>query len=65
MSNSDNKYIDQFSLPASAREALCRNVGDDLIKAIVGDNTRRWAPTPPKPKSIVDQLVERFNPKAE
>jgi hypothetical protein len=65
MSNSDNKYIDQFSLPASAREALCRNVGDDLIKAIVSDNRPGWAPTPPKPKSVVDELVEKFNPKAE
>jgi hypothetical protein len=25
----------------------------------------RWALTPPKPKSVVDKLVEKFNPKAE
>jgi hypothetical protein len=35
MSDRDNKYLDQFQLPASAREALCRNVGDDLMGAIV------------------------------
>jgi len=65
MSNSDNKYLDQFQLPASARAALTRTVGDDLVKAIVSDNRRGWAPTPPKPKSVVDELVEKFNPKAE
>jgi hypothetical protein len=59
MSERDNKYLDQFQLPASAREALTRTVGDDLIKAIVADNYKRWAPTPPKPKSEVASSAQR------
>jgi len=35
------------------------------VRAIVGDHYQRAAPTPPTPKSIVDQLVEGFAPKAD
>ena len=62
---SDTKYLDQFQLPASATEAMAKAVSTDVVQAIVQDNIRRWAPTPPKPKSVVDELVERFNPKAD
>jgi len=43
-----------------------RAVPDSVVKAIVEDHYgRRWTPTPPPPKSIVDQLVEKFGPKAD
>ena len=64
MSLSD-KIIDKLGMPASATEAMAKAVPTDLIQAIVGDNYRRSAPTPPKPKSVVDELVEKFNPKAD
>ena len=62
---SDTKYLDQFSLPRSATEAMAKAVPSDVVQAIVQDNMRRWAPTPPKPKSVVDELVEKFNPKGD
>ena len=33
-----------------------------VTRAIVRDNYRRSAPTPPAPKSIVDTLLEKFGP---
>jgi hypothetical protein len=45
----DDEYIDRLKMPKSAVEALARAVPDDVVKAIVGDNYGRWAPTPPKP----------------
>jgi hypothetical protein len=47
-------------MPQSALDAMAKAVPDDVV-----DNYNRWAPTPPKPKSVVDELVERFNPKAD
>ena len=52
-------------MPQPALDAMAKAVPDDVVKAIVGDNYNCWAPTPPKPKSVVDELVERFNPKAD
>ena len=48
----------------SAVAGLARAVPDDVVRAIVGDHYQRAAPTPPPAKSIVDQLVEKFGPKA-
>jgi hypothetical protein len=39
--------------------------GTARIRAIVRDNYRRSAPTPPAPKNIVDTLLEKFGPKAD
>jgi hypothetical protein len=61
MSSSD-KIIDKLRMPASAVADMARAVPTDVVKGIVSDNTRGWAPTPPAPKSIVDTLVERFGP---
>jgi hypothetical protein len=57
---SDEKYIDRLAMPKSAVEAMARAVPTDVVKGIVSDHTRGWAPTPPAPKSIVDTLLERF-----
>ena len=62
---SDDRYIDRLRMPASAVADMARAVPTDLVKAIVGDNYRRSAPTPPAPKGIVDTLLERFAPKAD
>jgi hypothetical protein len=43
-------------------DAMARAVPTDVVKGIVGDHYKRAAPTPPAPKSIVDQLVEKFGP---
>jgi hypothetical protein len=43
-----------------ALDAMAKAVPDDVV-----DNCNRWAPTPPKPKSVVDERVERFNLKAD
>jgi hypothetical protein len=61
MSSSD-KIIDKLGMSKSAVEAMARAVPDDVVRGIVSDHTRGWAPTPPPQKSIVDQLVERFAP---
>jgi len=42
--------VDKLAMPKSAAEALANDE--------VTDNSRRWAPTPPAPKSVVDELVE-------
>jgi hypothetical protein len=57
--------IDRLRMPAPAVVDLAKAVPDDVVRAIVGDHYKRAAPTPPAPKSIVDTLVERFNPKAD
>ena len=43
-------------------DAMARAVPTDVVKGIVSDHYKRAAPTPPAPKSIVDQLVEKFGP---
>jgi hypothetical protein len=64
--SSSNKIIDKLAMPKSAVEDMARAVPTDLVKGIVSDHYRRSAPTPPpKPKSVVDELVEKFNPKAD
>jgi len=60
--SSSNKIIDKLAMPKSAVADLARAVPTDLIKAIVGDNYRRSAPTPPPQKSVVDTLLEKFGP---
>ena len=62
---SDDRYIDRLRMPPSAVADMARAVPTDLVKAIVGDNYRRSAPTPPPAKSIVDTLLEKFAPKAD
>ena len=49
-------------MPPSATEVTARAVPTDLVKAIVGDNYRRAAPTPPVPKGLVESLVENSSP---
>jgi hypothetical protein len=34
-----------------------------LVKEIVADNYRRAAPTPARPKSVIDALIEKFGKK--
>jgi len=48
----------------SATHAFVNAVPDQLVKEIVADNYRRAAPTPTRPKSVIDALVEKFG-KAE
>jgi hypothetical protein len=62
---SDDRYIDRLRMPPSAVADMARAFPTDLVKAIVGDNYRRSAPTPPPAKSIVDTLLEKFAPKAD
>ena len=57
--------IDRLRMPKSAVDALAKAVPDDVVRAIVGDHYQRAAPTPPPAKSIVDELVEKFGPKAD
>jgi len=64
MSSSD-KIIDKLAMPKSAVADMARAVPTDVIKGIVSDNYRRAAPTPPRAKSIVDQLVGKFGLKAD
>jgi len=61
---SHDRYIDRLRMPQPATDALAGAVPDGVVKAIVGDNYRRSAPTSPAPKGVVDSLVERFAPKA-
>jgi len=44
----------------SALDALVKAVPDQLVKEVVADNYRRAAPTPARPQSVIDALVERF-----
>jgi hypothetical protein len=60
--DSTSKLLDRLQMPASVVEEMVRAVPDDVVRAIVRDNCPRAAPTPPAPKSTVDQLVERFGP---
>jgi hypothetical protein len=57
---SDDRYIDKLTMPRSALDALVKAVPDQLVKEIVADNYRRAAPTPTRPQSVIDALVERF-----
>jgi hypothetical protein len=59
------KLIDALRMPQSATEAMAKAVPTDVVRAIVADNYRRSAPTPPPAKSIVDTLLEKFAPKAD
>jgi hypothetical protein len=52
--------IDCLKMPASAVADLVKAVPDQLVKEIVADHYRRVAPTPPRPKSVIDALVEKF-----
>jgi hypothetical protein len=63
MSSSD-KILDSLAMPRSAIDAMAKAVPTDVVRAIVSDHYKRAAPTPPPAKSIVDQLVEKFGPKA-
>ena len=61
-----DKLIDRLQIPKSAVAEMAKAVPTDVVKGIVSDHYRRSAPTPPpKPKSVVDELVEKFNPKAD
>jgi len=53
---SDDRYIDKLTMSLSAPDAL-KAVPDQLVKEIVADHS---APTPARPKSIIDALVEKF-----
>ena len=57
--------IDRLQMPRSAIDALVKAFPDDVVRAIVGDHYQRAAPTPAPANSIVDQLVEKFGPKAD
>ena len=48
---SDDQYIDKLTMP------------DQAVKEIVADHYRRAAPTPARPKSLIDALVEKFGKK--
>jgi hypothetical protein len=55
--------IDRLKMPASAVADLVKVVPDQLVKEIVADHYRRAAPTPTRPKSLIDALVEKFGMK--
>ena len=55
--------IDRLQMPRSAIDALVKAFPDDVVRAIVGDHYRRAAPTPARPKSVIDTLVEKFGKK--
>jgi|AmaraimetFIIA100_FD_contig_121_216428_length_451_multi_4_in_0_out_0_1 hypothetical protein len=57
---SDDRYMDKLTMTRSALDALVKAVPDQLVKEIVADNYRRAAPTPTRPQSVIDALVERF-----
>ena len=57
---SDDRYIDKLTMPRGALDTLVKAVPDQLVKEIVADHYRRVAPTPPRPKSVIDALVEKF-----
>src|SRR5262249_48657720 len=57
---SDDRYIDKLTMTRSALDALVKAVPDQLVKEIVADNYRRAVPTPTRPQSVIDALVERF-----
>jgi hypothetical protein len=61
---SDDRYIDKLTMPRSALDALVKAVPGQLVKKIVVDNYHRTPPTPPRPKSVIDALVEKLG-KAE
>ena len=56
----DDQYIDKLTMPQSAMDALVKAVPDQLVREIVADNYRRAAPTPARPQSLIDALVEKF-----
>jgi hypothetical protein len=60
---SDDRYIDKLTMPRSALDALVKAVPDQLIKQVVADHYRRAAPSPARPKSVIDALVEKFGMK--
>ena len=57
---SDDRYIDKLTMPQSAMDALVKAVPDQLVKEIVADHYRRAAPSPARPQSVIDALVEKF-----
>jgi len=60
---SDDRYFDKLKMPRTALDALVKAVPDQLVKEIVADHYRRAAPTPTRPKSVIDALVEKFGMK--
>jgi len=56
----DDQYIDKLTMPQSAMDALVKAVPDQLVKEIVADHYRRAAPSPARPQSVIDALVEKF-----
>ena len=54
---SDDRYFDKLKMPRTALDALVKAVPDQLVKEIVADHYRRAAPTPTRPKSVIDALV--------
>jgi len=59
----DDRYIDKLTMPPSALDALVKAVPDQLVREIVADHYRRAAPTPTRPKGVIDALVEKFGVK--
>jgi len=57
---SDDRYMDKLTMTRSALGALVKEVPDQLVKEIVAEIYRRAAPTPTRPQSVIDALVERF-----
>ena len=60
---SDDRYFDKLKMPRSALDALVKAVPDQVVKEIVADHRRGAAPTPTRPKSAIDALVEKFSMK--
>jgi hypothetical protein len=61
---SDDRYIDKLTMPRSALDAFVK-VPDQLVKEIVADHYRLAAPTPARPQSVIDALVEKFDMKPD
>ena len=60
---SDDRYVDKLTMPRSALDALVKAVPDQVVMEIAADHCRRAAPTPTRPKSVIDPLVEKFGMK--
>jgi hypothetical protein len=60
--STDDKVLEDLSMPPSAVEALAKAFPDDVVKAIVADTTSAPRRTPSAAPSVVDALVERFGP---
>src|SRR5262249_20276789 len=56
---SDCEERSKLTMTRSALDTLVKAVPDQLVKEIVADNYRRAPPTPTRPESVIDVLVER------